>query len=317
MQNIWQELPKPIFALAPMEDVTDTVFRQIIQKHAPADLYFTEFTSVDALLSLKGRESAMQRLRFEQIERPLIAQIWGTDPKLFAQAAKLIFELGFDGIDINMGCPVKDIVKTGACSALINTPKLAGELIQTLKNSTDLPVSVKTRLGVSKLQTEEWIGFLLDQKLDGLTIHGRTASEMSKPPVHWEEVVKIVGLRDKIAPDTILLGNGDIPARKEGLEIISKYKLDGVMIGRGVFHNLFAFAKEKDFTTLSLQEKLAIMQEQIDLFESTWGTNKNYNILKKFFKIYVSGFDGASELRMQFMETKNPDEARKILAEYL
>lgn len=313
MKNIWDDLQKPIFALAPMEDVTDTVFRQVVDKYAPADIYFTEFTSTEALLSPKEKESAMQRLRLTSRERPLIAQIWGTDPKLFAKSAKIITELGFDGIDINMGCPVKDIVKTGACSALINSPKLASELVHSLKESTDLPISVKTRLGTHKIITEEWIGFLLEQNLSCLTVHGRTAKEMSKPPVHWEEIAKAVTLKNQISPQTVLLGNGDILSYADGLAKTTEYGLDGVMIGRGIFQNLLIFDKEKDFKEFSLSEKLEVMRFHIELFEKTWGDTKNYNILKKFYKIYVNGFPGASDMRVRFMETKTSSEALALL----
>lgn len=299
-----------------MEDVTDTVFRQIVERHGPADIYFTEFTSTDALMNEEGRESAMQRLKFTEAERPIIAQIWGTDPKNFADTAKIIEEMKFDGIDINMGCPVKDIVKTGACSALIKNHKLAGELIRALRDSTDLPISVKTRLGFSQIQTEEWIGFLLEQGLDAITVHGRTATQMSKPPVHWHEVEKVVKLRDSISPETLILGNGDVPSRAQGLEEINKHSLDGVMLGRGVFHNLFVF-RDGDFSSLSPKEKMSIMQEHIELFQATWGNKKNYNILKKFFKIYISGFDGASGTRVRFMETTSSNESLALIKEYL
>lgn len=316
MKNVWASLNRPIFALAPMEDVTDTVFRQIIDKYAPAELYFTEFTSVDALLSEKGKESAMQRLRFDRSERPIIAQIWGTNPKYFAKSAELIEKLGFDGIDINMGCPVRDIVKTGACSALINNHKLAASLISATRQSTNLPISVKTRLGTDQIQTEEWVGFLLKQGLDAIALHGRTAKEMSKSEVHWDEIAKAVRLRDQIAPQTLILGNGDVLSHAEGLEKVDKYRLDGVMIGRGVFQNLFVFSG-KSFTELSQAEKFKIMQEHIELFDKTWGTKKNYNILKKFFKIYISGVDGASDMRIKFMETKNAAQALVIIKEFL
>lgn len=314
MKNIWGDLKKPIFALAPMEDVTDTVFRQVVGRYAPPDIYFTEFTSTEALLSSKGKDSAMQRLRFNSSERPLIAQIWGTDPRHFAESARIIMSLGFDGIDINMGCPVKDIVKTGACSALINNPKLAGELIKSLQESTDLPISVKTRLGTNRIITEEWIGFLLEQDLACLTVHGRTAKEMSKPPVHWEEIAKAVTLKNRISPQTVLLGNGDILSYADGLTKIEDYALDGVMIGRGIFQDLFVFDRDKDFRALTLTEKLEIMRFHIELFDKTWGESKNYNILKKFYKIYVNGFPGASDTRVRFMETKSSEEALDLLS---
>ena len=312
MKNFWAKLTKPFFALAPMDDVTDTVFRQIIAKYAPADVYFTEFTNIDALLS-KGEQSALKRLRFTEKERPIIAQIWGIDPKKFYEASKKIVQLGFDGIDINMGCPVKDVVKAGACSALIRNPTLAQEIIQATKEgSGNLPVSIKTRIGFNTIQIEEWLGFLLKQNLSALSVHLRTAKEMSDVPAHWEQVEKLVALRDEQSKKTLLIGNGDIINKADGLEKAKRYSLDGIMIGRGVFHDLFAFTEKSNWQTLPPKQKILILKEHVTLFDKTWGESKNFAILKKYFKIYISGFDGAGQMRASFMETQTPSEALKL-----
>lgn len=315
-KNIWKSIKKPIFILAPMDDVTDTVFRQVVAKIGKPDLFFTEFTSVEGLQS-PGKSQALKRLQFIESEKPLIAQIWGLNPKNFYKSAREISKMGFDGIDLNMGCPEKGTIKKGACSALINNPELAKKIIEaTKKGAGNLPVSVKTRIGFSKIQTEEWCGFLLKQNIAALTVHGRTVKEMSKVEAHWDEIAKVVKLRDKLGKDTVIIGNGDVKGRKDGLEKVKLYKVDGIMIGRGIFHDIFAFKKnnqrKKDITKM-----LKFLLFHARLFDKTWSKTKNFAILRKFFKIYVHGFQGASDLRVKLMETKNLKEVEVIVANYL
>jgi tRNA-dihydrouridine synthase len=294
-----------------MDDVTDTVFRQIVAKHAPADLMMTEFANADGYCS-PGKQAIMSRLQYESVEGPVVAQIWGIDPKNYYTMAKDIKDMGFVGVDINMGCPVKDMIKKGACSAMIQNPTLAAEVIAATKEGAgDLPVSVKTRVGFDKIDTKNWIGFLLEQKLDALIVHGRTRKEMSKVPAHWEEVAKSVELRNNIAPETVIVGNGDVLSREEGDAKARATGVDGVMIGRGIFQNLFVFdAEDKKHTQ---KEMLSIMAEHIKLYEKTWGEYKSYEPLKKFYKVYINNFDGAARLRAKFMETKNAKEALKLI----
>lgn len=312
--NIWQQLSQksPFFVLAPMDDVTDTVFRQIVAKHAPADLMMTEFANADGYCS-PGREAIMSRLRYSKTELPLVAQIWGIDPKNYYEMAKDLVSMGFAGVDINMGCPIKDMIKKGACSAMINNHQLAAEVIAATKEgvSGKIPVSVKTRIGFDKIQTEEWIGFLLQHKLDAITVHGRTKKEMSKVPNHWEEIGKAVKLRNRIAPETVVVGNGDVLSREQGEELANKYGADGIMIGRGIFQNLFVF--NQDQSTHSIDEMLKILLGHIELYVKTWGKTKSYEPLKKFYKLYINGFDGAAKVRSYLMETKNCDEAIKYI----
>ncbi|RJR15071.1 tRNA-dihydrouridine synthase [Candidatus Microgenomates bacterium] len=328
MKSFWQDLPKPIFALAPMEDVTDTVFRQIVADCARPDVFFTEFTSVDGMFS-RGQERVMHRLQFTEIERPLIAQIWGLVPENFFKSAQRINKLGFDGIDINMGCPERSVVKKGACSALIKNHALATEIIQaTQKGAGNLPVSIKTRIGFNQIVTDDWIGFLLQHQLDALIIHLRTSKEMSTPPPHWEEMEKIMELRDKISPRTIILANGDIMDRADGLEKINRYKLDGVMIGRGIFKNLWAFenstppqsspSKGEEVvapspSNRSLSQMLVLLRKHMYLYQKTWAGKKSFLVLRRFFKIYVSGFAGASKLREELMKTKSVEDVNEVL----
>ena len=315
MKFSWKNLKRPFFTLAPMEGATDTVFRQIIADCAPPDVYFTEFTNVQGLLS-KGNKQVSQRLKYSKKEKPIIAQIWGIDPESFYESAKLISKMGFDGIDINMGCPEKSIVKRGSCAGLIKNPELAKEIIdKTREGAKSLPISVKTRLGFTNIELL-WIEFLLKQNLDALTIHLRTRKEMSKVPAHWEQAKDIVALRDKTNPKTILIGNGDIENVNEGLEKIKQTGLDGIMIGRGVFHDPYAFSADKSLHILTVDEKLNLLKKHLDLFEKTWGGEKSFPPLKRYFKIYVNGFEKASTLREKLMETTNINEARIVLNKF-
>jgi tRNA-dihydrouridine synthase len=315
--NIWQSLPKPFFVQAPMDDVTDTVFRQIIAMCGKPDIFFTEFTNAEAMNS-RGRKRVEKKLQFTDLEKPIIAQIWGKTPENYFKTAKILEEMKFDGIDINMGCPQKDVVKAGNGGAMIKSPNLAKEIIQATKEGAkNLPISVKTRIGYSVIQTEEWIGFLLEQNLDALTVHGRTVREMSKVETHWDEIGKCVGLRNKIYPSTLIIGNGDVKSHAEGLEKHKKYGVDGIMIGRGILQNPWVFNPRIKFEEISLKEKLLLLEKHLKLFESTWGKNKDWNALKKFYKIYVSGFDNASEVRVEMMRFQTLEETKTFLQNLL
>lgn len=311
---MWNKLPHPFLVLAPMEDVTDMVFRQIVADCAAPNVFFTEFTNVDGMLSV-GAKAVMHRLRVTPLRQtPLVAQLWGTDPEKFAQAIRLVLAAGFEGVDINMGCPDKTVMKKGACAGLIGNVERVGAIIAAVKREAgNMPVSVKTRLGVKTIQTEEWIGFLLSQGLDALTIHGRTVAELSEVPAHWDEIGKAVQLRNKLDSPTLIIGNGDVLSYSEAQQKHKEYGVDGVMIGRGIFKNLYIFDAEKDFTMFSRKEKLEHLLRHITLFHETWGTTKHFAIMKKFYKIYVSGFDEASELRMQLMTFTNAQETIEFL----
>ncbi|HVE80971.1 MAG TPA: tRNA-dihydrouridine synthase [Candidatus Dormibacteraeota bacterium] len=322
MKNVWQKLKKPFFILAPMDDVTDTVFREVVVRAAAPDLTFTEFANADGFMHPKGRSSVSRKLLVNKSERnlkvPIIAQIWGANPETLGQmTAELAGQGVFAGIDINMGCPERGICRRGCCAGLIkeeNWPR-AAEIIKAVKaNAGSLPVSVKTRLGFGKQVTEEWVEFLLGQGIDALTLHARTAKEMSKVPARWEEIAKAVKIRDRVAPNTLIIGNGDVLSRKQGEELASETGADGIMVGRGIFHNLLLFDPEG--RELSRDESFDVLLQHLDLYEATWGESKSYDPLKKFFKVYISGFDGASELRTQMMQTKNPAEAREVIQKF-
>lgn len=268
--NIWDESKKPIMVLAPMDDVTDTVFRQIIADCAKPDIFFTEFVNVDGLQSV-GREKLIHKLRFTTKEQPIVAQIWGKNPDNYEKTAKELASMGFTGIDINMGCPVKTVVKDGCCIALADNRELAGKIIKSTQKGADskVPVSVKTRLG-NKQVDMSWIEFLLEHKLDALIIHGRTGKQMSKVPADWYKIGEVKKLRDKISPKTKIIGNGDVESREQAEELAKKYELDGIMIGRGIFHDPFVFSKKSPWPECSERKKLDLYKKHVQLFRDTY-----------------------------------------------
>ena len=313
MKNFWNNLPKPFFALAPMEAVTDIVFRHVVAKAARPDVFFTEFVNTASFCSKKGEQSTRGRLAFSKDERPIVVQIWGKNPDQFEKMALALQDRGYAGIDINMGCPDKSVVHSGSGSGLIRTPELACQIIAAAK-AGGLPVSVKTRLGDRQIdEWKGWISLLLQQDLANLTIHLRTRKEMSKVAAHYELIPEIIKLRDQIAPKTLITINGDIKNREQGEELAKKYNIDGIMIGRGVFNNPFAFErKEKDHSTKELIKLLNYQLKLHDKYNKKLEPRK-FDPLKHFFKIYIRDFAGASELRDKLMHTHSTDEVRDIL----
>ncbi|MEK7164140.1 MAG: tRNA-dihydrouridine synthase [Patescibacteria group bacterium] len=309
--NFWKDLTTvkhPFLVLAPMEDVTDVVFRQVIEEIAPPDVFFTEFTNVEAILH--GETS-----RLKTSKTPTIAQIWGTDPESFYKVSQQIAGLGFSGIDINMGCPQRTELKIGACAALINNHPLVSEIIDAVRRGTKLPLSIKTRIGIKNIQTEDWIGFLLTQKLDALTIHGRTVKEMSSVPAHWDEIKMAVEIRNEKLVDTVIIGNGDIKNVQEAGSRAQETGVDGVMIGRGVFENPWCFSAKGQVP--SAKQKIDLLKRHLELWQETWGDRKNFSVLKKYFKIYVRDFEGASELRAKLMNINSFEELKVFSQKFL
>ncbi|EOB7466221.1 tRNA dihydrouridine synthase [Staphylococcus aureus] len=314
-EDFWSELPRPFFILAPMEDVTDIVFRHVVSEAARPDVFFTEFTNTESFCHPEGIHSVRGRLTFSEDEQPMVAHIWGDKPEQFRETSIQLAKMGFKGIDLNMGCPVANVAKKGKGSGLILRPDVAAEIIQATK-AGGLPVSVKTRLGYYEIdEWKDWLKHVFEQDIANLSIHLRTRKEMSKVDAHWELIEAIKNLRDEIAPNTLLTINGDIPDRKTGLELAEKYGIDGVMIGRGIFHNPFAFEKEpREHTSKELLDLLRLHLSLFNKYEKD--EIRQFKSLRRFFKIYVRGIRGASELRHQLMNTQSIAEARALLDEF-
>ncbi len=359
--GFWAKLKKrggPILAMAPMANVTDAAFRRMfaeIGAAAPAgargqpDVFWTEFVSVEGLLS-RGREQLLVDFWYSEAERPIVAQVFGDKPEQFEEVARLVRELGFDGIDINMGCPDSGVEKSGAGASLIRDPARAVEIIRATKRGATseyiksdgsvvpaIPVSVKTRLGYrSTSEMTDWLTTILKEDVAALTVHLRTRNEMSDVPARWELAREIVALRDRIVgrptPEkfsTLILVNGDIASRDEANARAAETGVDGVMIGRGMFGNPWFFRADLGGKAPNLREQLERMIEHTELFEKLYRSApivvgvsaprqlKNFDIMKKHFKAYCSGFDDAKELRIKLMETKNAEEVRKVTEEFL
>ncbi|MDO5451503.1 MAG: tRNA-dihydrouridine synthase family protein [Candidatus Saccharibacteria bacterium] len=341
--HIWQNLPRPFLILAPMEGVTDIIFRQVIAHAGKPDLFFTEFTNVSSYASEKGRANALERLAVAPTDHPIIAQIWGKNPEHFAELSGALESLGFAGVDLNFGCPDKHVNKAGGGAAMIQNPDLAIECFNNAVNSTNLPVSIKTRLGWSRPEEyQEWLPVLLNLHPAALTVHLRTKKEMSKVPAHYELIPKIVKLRNELSPETKLIINGDIKDRTHALELHAQHpEIDGFMIGRGVFTNPYCFTNHAP----TREELMELLKLHLNLYEEhknralrSVAANRehlasaahsdgparsgderpdsyvpSYESLKHFFKIYINNFPGAKELRSQFMETHSLAEAHQIL----
>ncbi|MFD2655236.1 tRNA dihydrouridine synthase [Gracilibacillus thailandensis] len=314
-ENFWRELPRPFFILAPMEDVTDVVFRHVVSEAARPDVFFTEFANTESYCHPDGKQSVRGRLTFTEDEQPMVAHIWGDKPEYFREMSIGMAKEGFKGVDINMGCPAPNVTKSGKGCGLIRRPEVAADIIQAAK-AGGLPVSVKTRLGYTYVEEwRDWLTHILKQDIVNLSIHLRTKKEMSKVDAHWELIPEIKKLRNQVAPNTLLTINGDIPDRQTGLKLVEQYGVDGVMIGRGIFHNPFAFEKEP--RDPSSKELLDLLRLHLDLFDKySKIESRLFKPLRRFFKIYVRGFRGASELRNQLMDTESTDEVRELLDKF-
>ncbi len=315
-----------------MADVTDAAFRRIIARYGKPDVMWTEFVSADGLCSA-GRKKLLHILKYDESERPIVAQIFSGNPEKIREASKLIQKLGFDGIDINMGCPDRKVEKSGGGASLIKNPKLAREIIRATKEGAPkLPVSVKTRIGYNKNELGTWLPEILAEEPAVVTIHARSRKEMSKVPARWEHVKEAVEIRNKMGSKTLIIGNGDVENLKDAFQKAQESGADGAMIGRAIFGNPWLFAglkKVKDRWAPSARpladgvhlsppcKKLRILLEHAKLFQKILGEDKNFSVMKKHFKAYVSGFDGAKELRVRLMEAENVKEVEKIVYNFL
>ena len=298
-----------------MADVTDWAFRKIVSKCGRPDVFYTEFLSCDGILH--DRTKFEKELFFEKSEKPIVVQFFGAKPENFYECAQLAVELGFDGIDINMGCPDRSIEKQGAGAALIKNPKLAQEIIKKAKQA-GLPVSVKTRLGYNKIITKEWVPYLLETEPTAIIMHGRTRKEMSSVPAHWGEI----GITAELAKgtETLIVGNGDVVDLNDARQKAREYDLDGIMIGRGIFANPWFFNKDTEHAERTPNGRIDLLREHLNNFERLWGDpsagsgqDKNFDMMKKFFKVYISNWPGAKELRTKLMATGSKEEALRVL----
>ena len=335
-----------------MADVTDAAFRRLISTYGKPDVMWTEFVSANGLMS-KGREILSRDLEYAEIERPIVAQLFSSDPVMMEGAAKLAAELGFDGIDINMGCPDKTIEKQGAGAAMIKDPAAAIVVIDAAKRGIaaagrDIPLSVKTRVGYNAVQIDEWIPLLLSSGIAALTVHARTRKDLSLVPAQWEYLKQVVALRDQIAPETVIIGNGDVVSLADGRAKAHSSGVDGVMVGRALFGNPWFFDASREVTAtlpkrsifykvpilkkffdtkraapmsatkpITTKERLMVLVEHTKLFEELLGDIKSFAIMKKHYKAYCTGFKGAKELRIQLMETKNSGEVQDAVNAFL
>jgi len=367
--NFWQALPKPIIVLAPMADVTDAAFRRMIAKYSAhtrkdgtvggPDVMWTEFVAADGLARAteEGKRKLMADLMYDESERPIVAQLFSSNEEYMESAARLCRELGFDGVDINMGCPDRSIEKQGCGSAMIKNPAQARAIIRAAKRGAgDIPVSVKTRLGYNQDQLEEWLPELLAEEPAVITVHARTRKEMSKVPARWERLKRAVEIRNELGSQTLIFGNGDVESVEDAQQKAEASGADGVMLGRAIFGNPWLFSPEKTLperitssetsmlahrTSLydslrklllprssslsapfqkkkeivSLNERLKVMVEHTKLFEELLGF-KNFAIMKKHYKAYVNGFDGAKELRVELMEANSAAEVEQIVSRF-
>lgn len=316
--GFWAKLKKPFFVLAPMADVTDAAFRRLIEKYGKPHVFWTEFVSADGLCS-EGKKVLVRDLEFTKKEKPIVAQLFSSKPEKMREAAALCQKLGFDGIDINMGCPDRSIEKQGCGAAMIKNPKLAREIIRAAKEGAPkLPISVKTRIGYNKNEISTWIPELLSEGIAALTIHCRTRKEMSLVPARWEHVREVIELRNKISPETLIIGNGDLIDMDDARAKAKEFGADGVMLGRAIFGNpwLFSSLHGKQIVP-TIKEKLEVMVLHTKLYEKLLGDIKSFAIMKKHYKAYVNGFEGAKEFRTELMEAKDAKEVGNKVTAFL
>lgn len=313
-RDFWQNLTRPFFVQAPLENVTDAAFRAMIATYGKPQVMFTEFTSADGLCS-SGHDSVVKNLQFCDNERPIVAQLFSADPEKIARASAEAAALGFDGIDINMGCPDKAVCKSGAGAALINDPKRAQSIIRAAqKAAPDLPISIKTRLGYNQDTLETWLPQILETSPAAVTIHARTKKELSLVPARWERIAAAVEIVRASGLTTAVIGNGDAINLTDAREKAAQSGCDGVMLGRALFGNPWLFAELQE---VSPEERITAMVKHAQLFEEYFSGIKSFAVMRKHIAAYISGFDGAKQLRIKLMTAENSAEVARLAAEYL
>jgi len=305
MQSFWHALPKPFFVLAPLAGVTDPAFRRLIAKYGKPHAMWTEFTSADGLCT-PGRDRLLRGLAYAEIERPIVAQLFGAKPDTMERAAALAAELEFDGIDINMGCPDRNVEKRGAGAALCKQPALAQAMIRAARRGAGgVPVSAKIRLGYARNELATWLPALLEAEPVAVTIHARTRQEMSLVPAHWDAIAQAVDIRNRLGAPAYVVGNGDAANLADARRKARDSGADGVMLGRAIFGNPWLFDERRDLAEVPATEKLHVLLEHTRLFEELLGDVKSLDTMKKHYKSYLKGFDGANALFFQLMEARD------------
>ncbi len=311
MQAFWHALPKPFFILAPLAGVTDPAFRRLIAKHGKPHAMWTEFTSADGLCAT-GRDRLLRGLVYAESERPIVAQLFGAKPDMMERAAALIAELGFDGIDINMGCPDCSVEKRGAGAALCKRPALAQAMVRAAKRGAGgLPVSAKIRLGYERNELAIWLPALLEAEPVAITIHARTRQEMSQVPARWNAIAQAVDIRNRLGAPAYIVGNGDVTDLADARRKVRATGTDGIMLGRAIFGNPWLFDERRALTDVPPAEKLRVLLEHTRLFEGLLGDIKSLDTMKKHYKAYLKGFDGAKALFLQLMEARGVNEVER------
>ena len=321
--NFWEKLPKPFFVLAPMEDVTDVAFRTLIAKYASPEVprvFYTEFTSADGLILAdeKGKRKILKKLEYGDAERPVVAQLFTSNLEHMEAAAQVCRELGFDGFDINMGCPAREVERQNCGAALIKDPAHARALIRAARRGFEGPVSVKTRIGYNEDELETWLPELLAEEPAAVVLHARTRKEMSEVPARWERVARAVEIRNTFqnpggdASRTLIIGNGDVKSIADARAKCAATGADGAMLGRAVFGNPWLFSNRTDEP--SQEEKIRTLIEHIELFQKMMSGYQNDAVMKRHFKAYIGGWDGAKELRTRLMEADTLEMAKDILS---
>ena len=338
-QGFWKNLKSPIIGLSPMDGITDAAFRYMLAKTHKPDVIYTEFVNVEGLA--RGAVSMLDHLIYNKIERPIVAQIYGIETESFYKVAIMCCCLGFDGIDINMGCPANKVARRNSGAGLIRVPEQAKKIIRTVKQAvTDwsngisleeaglrpkiinhltesgdshphklIPVSVKTRTGVDDIIAEEWVKHLLEEEPAVIAMHGRTLKQMYSGEANWEILGKVAKIVHQT--NTLFLGNGDIKSLNDAHERIKKYGTDGALIGRATCGNPWFFSGIEP----TMEERFKAAIDHARCFEEM-SMKHAFFAMRKHLAWYCKGFDGARELRKELMQTNSSDEVKVILDKF-
>jgi tRNA-dihydrouridine synthase len=312
--GFWEALARPFSVLAPMEEVTDTVFRRVVCMAGAPDVFFTEFANADELASTP-RIRSIRRLTYTEQERPIVAQLWGTKPEGFLRMAARLRGMGFDGVDLNMGCPVRNVIARGAGGALIRNPALAAELVAAAREGAGpLPLSIKTRIGFDSPRAEAWLGHLLAQGIAALTVHGRTVEQQSGGKADWSAVALAVRMRDEAGLATRVVGNGDVGGAEAFWSAARSSGADGVMVGRGVFADIEVFRSIRGASGgPDARPRAWYLRAHLDLHRETWGEEVPLDMAKRIARNYLRSGGESAPILDAFLHARSYRDARALL----